>query len=131
MEPRREAAPTPLRAAVGEDRDGVSVDRDRVFLTGWSDGGFTAVWLASHYPHLVTGIAPSCGNWQYANVEYLGLTNLPTLNVDGWFDGGYNNISFARWQMLRSDKADTACIWGQHGHSYQPYEDDGPGPCRV
>ncbi len=100
-----------------------SVDRDRVFLTGWSDGGFTAVWLASHYPHLVTGIAPSCGNWQYANVEYLGLTNLPTLNVDGWFDGGYNNISFARWQMLRSDKADTACIWGQHGHSYQPYED--------
>ncbi len=100
-----------------------SVDRDRVFLTGWSDGGFTAVWLASHYPHLVTGIAPNCGNWQYTNVEYLGLTNLPTLNVDGWFDGGYNNISFARWQMLRSDKADTACIWGQHGHSYQPYED--------
>ncbi len=100
-----------------------SVDRDRVFLTGWSDGGFTAVWLASHYPHLVTGIAPNCGNWQYANVEYLGLTNLPTLNVDGWFDGGYNNISFARWQMLRSAGADTACLWGQHGHSYQPYED--------
>ena len=100
-----------------------SADRDRVFLTGYSDGGFTAVWLASHYPHLVTGIAPSCGNWQYANVEYLGLTNLPTLNVDGWFDGGYNNVSFARWQMLQSDKADTACIWGQHGHTYQPYED--------
>ena len=100
-----------------------SVDRDRVFLTGWSDGGFTAVWLASHYPHLMAGIAPSCANWQYTNVEYLGLTNLPTLNVDGWFDGGYNNISFVRWQTLRSDEADTACIWGQHGHSYQPYKD--------
>jgi pimeloyl-ACP methyl ester carboxylesterase len=99
------------------------VDRDRVFLTGWSDGGFTAVWLASHYPHLVAGIAPNCANWQYTNVEYLGLTNLPTLNVDGWFDGGYNRISFVRWQMLRNDQADTACIWGQHGHSYQPYED--------
>jgi hypothetical protein len=99
------------------------VDRDRVFLTGWSDGGFTAVWLASHFPHLVAGIAPNCGNWQYTNVEYLGLTNLPTLNVDGWFDGGYNRISFVRWQMLRNDQADTACIWGQHGHSYQPYED--------
>jgi len=100
-----------------------SVDRDRVFLTGWSDGGFTAVWLASHYPHLVAGIAPNCGNWQYSNVFYLGLANLPTLNVDGWFDGGYNNISFVRWQLLRGDHADTACIWGQHGHSYQPYED--------
>jgi poly(3-hydroxybutyrate) depolymerase len=38
-----------------------SVDPDRIFLTGWSDGGFTALWLASHYPHLVAGIAPVCG----------------------------------------------------------------------
>ncbi len=39
-----------------------SVDPDRVFLSGWSDGGFTAIMLAAHYPHLVAGIAPNCAN---------------------------------------------------------------------
>ncbi len=37
-----------------------AVDPDRVFLSGWSDGGFTALMLAAHYPHLVAGIAPLC-----------------------------------------------------------------------
>lgn len=101
-----------------------SVDPDRVFLTGWSDGGFTAVWLASHYPQLVAGIAPNCANWQYTNTHVVGLSNLPTLIVDGWFDGGYNRSQFVRWQMLRGLEADASAIWGQHGHSYQPYEDD-------
>ncbi|MBC8875598.1 MAG: prolyl oligopeptidase family serine peptidase [Planctomycetes bacterium] len=100
-----------------------SVDPDRVFLTGWSDGGFTAIWLAAHYPHLVAGIAPNCANWQYTNAHVVGLSNLPTLAVDGWFDGGYNRSQFVRWQMLDGLKADASAIWGQHGHSYQPYED--------
>lgn len=100
-----------------------SIDPDRIFLTGWSDGGFTAIWLASRYPHLVAGIAPACGNWQYSNIEDVGLSNLPTLAVDGWSDGGYNNLQFNRWLALRGMGADARCIWGQHGHSYQPYED--------
>jgi pimeloyl-ACP methyl ester carboxylesterase len=100
-----------------------SVDPDRIFLTGWSDGGFTAIWLASRYPHLVAGIAPACGNWQYGNVENVGLSNLPTLAVDGWGDGGYNSSQFCRWLALRGLGADAKCIWGHHGHSYQPYED--------
>lgn len=100
-----------------------SIDPDRIFLTGWSDGGFTAIWLASHYPHLVAGIAPVCGNWQYSNIENIGLLNLPTLAVDGWSDGGYNNLQFCRWLALRGLGADARCIWGHHGHSYQPYED--------
>jgi len=100
-----------------------SVDPDRVFLTGWSDGGFTAIWLASHYPQLVAGIAPNCANWQYTNTHMVGLSNLPTLVVDGWFDGGYNRSQFIRWQMLNGLEADTSAIWGQHGHSYQAYED--------
>jgi pimeloyl-ACP methyl ester carboxylesterase len=107
-------------AAVTED---FSVDPDRVFLTGWSDGGFTAIWLASHYPHLVAGIAPNCANWQYTNTHVVGLSNLPTLVVDGWFDGGYNRSQFIRWKMLDGLGADASAIWGQHGHSYQPYED--------
>ena len=101
-----------------------SVDPDRVFLTGWSDGGFTAIWLAAHYPHLVAGIAPNCANWQYTNTHVVGLSNLPTLVVDGWFDGGYNRSQFIRWQMLQGLEADASAIWGHHGHSYQPYEDD-------
>ncbi len=100
-----------------------SIDPDRIFLSGWSDGGFTAIWLASHYPHLVAGIVPLCGNWQYSNIENLGLSNVPTLAVDGWGDGGYNSGQFCRWLALRGMGADARCIWGHHGHSYQPYED--------
>jgi predicted esterase len=100
-----------------------SIDPDRIFLSGWSDGGFTAIWLASRYPHLVAGIAPSCGNWQYSNIENIGLLGVPTLAVDGWSDGGYNNLQFCRWLTLQSLGADARGIWGQHGHSYQPYED--------
>jgi hypothetical protein len=107
-------------AALSKD---FAVDPDRVFLTGWSDGGFTAIWLGSHFPHLVAGIAPNCGNWQYANVENVGLTNIPVMTVDGWGDGGYNNLQFVRWQALRGWGADVSCVWGHHGHSYQPYED--------
>ena len=107
-------------AALAKD---FSVDGDRVFLTGWSDGGFTAVWLASHYPHLVAGIAPLCANWQYSNVENLGLLNLPTLALDGWGDGGYNNLQFCRWQVLRNLGGDASCIWAHHGHEYKAYED--------
>jgi pimeloyl-ACP methyl ester carboxylesterase len=100
-----------------------SVDPDRIFLTGWSDGGFTAVWVASRYPHLVAGIAPNCANWQYSNIEDIGLWGVPMLAVDGWSDGGYNNLQFCRWLTLQSLGADASGIWGQHGHSYQPYED--------
>ena len=100
-----------------------SVDPGRIFLSGWSDGGFTAIWVASRYPHLVAGIAPLCGNWQYSNIEDAGLSNVPSLAADGWGDGGYNSGQFCRWLALCSLGADSRCIWGHHGHSYQPYED--------
>jgi hypothetical protein len=100
-----------------------SIDPDRVFLTGWSDGGFTALWLASRFPHLVAGIAPCCANWQYTNVGDVALAGVPTLVVDGWFDGGYNSSQFRRWHTLHTAGADAAGIWGHHGHAYKPYED--------
>ena len=112
-----------LRQAVGALARDFSVDPDRVFLTGWSDGGFTAVWLGSRYPHLVAGIAPCCANWQYTNVEQIGLFNVPMLAVDGWTDGGYNTSQFVRWHALRTMGYDVAGLWGHHGHSYKPYED--------
>ena len=100
-----------------------SVSPDRIFLSGWSDGGFTAIWVASRYPHLVAGLAPLCSNWQYSNIEDAGLSSVPSLAADGWGDGGYNSGQFCRWLALRSLGADSRCIWGHHGHSYQPYED--------
>jgi len=102
-----------------------SIGRDRVFLSGWSDGGFTALWIASRFPHLVAGIAPACGNWQYTNIGDVNLTNLPTLAVDGWGDGGYNSSQFRRWHALHTMGADAAGIWGHHGHAYKPFEDVG------
>jgi len=100
-----------------------AIDLDRIFLSGWSDGGFTAVWLASRYPHLVAGIAPCCANWQYANAEQIGLFNVPMLAVDGWGDGGYNSSQFRRWHALHTMGYDVAGLWGHHGHAYTPYED--------
>jgi hypothetical protein len=99
-----------------------SVNPDRVFLSGWSDGGYTALWIASRFPHLVAGIAPNTANWQYQNVEYWGLTNVPLLMVDGWADGGYIQVNFLRWQMLASLGADASGIVNHNGHAYTPYE---------
>jgi len=112
----REAPP-----ALAED---FAVDIDRVFLTGWSDGGFTSFWLGSRYPHLVAGIAPNCANWQYSNVNFLGLYNVPTLIVDGWSDGGYVQSNFRRWQSLRGSGYDNVeCLFGHFGHSQKPHQD--------
>ncbi len=100
-----------------------SVDRDRVFLTGYSDGGFTSLWLASRNPHLVAGIVPYCANWQYMNTGDLGLFNVPTLVADGWTDGGYNTKQFVRWHLLRNMGLDITGLWSHHGHNYTGYED--------
>jgi len=112
-----------LRESVAALVRDFSVDPDRVFLTGWSDGGFTALWLGSRYPHLVAGIAPYCANWQYTNVEQIGLYDVPTLAVDGWTDGGYNTSQFVRFHALHTMGYDIAGLWGHHGHSYKAYED--------
>ncbi len=119
----RNGAERELVEASGALAEEFPIDANRVFLTGWSDGGFTSVWLASRWPHLVAGVAPACANWQYTNVGQAGLWNVPMLCVDGWGDGGYNSSQFRRWHALRTAGADAAGIWGHHGHRYTPYED--------
>lgn len=101
-----------------------SVSPDRVFLTGYSDGGFSALWLATHYPHLVAGLAPSCANWQYTNVEQANLLNTPYLVVDGWDDGGYIETNFLRGLTLANMGYNVSAVFGQHGHTHAPYESE-------
>ena len=94
----------------------------RVFLSGWSDGGFTSLWLASRYPHLVAGIAPNCANWQYGNVEQVGLCTVPVLVVDGWSDGGYLELNINRLAIMSGLGYDFGGLFGFHGHAYTPYD---------
>lgn len=119
----RKGAVDELREVVAALALQFGVDPNQVFLTGWSDGGFTALWLGSRYPQLVAGIAPACANWQYSNVCDVGLLSLPMLTVDGWFDGGYNTSQFNRWHVLSTLGAPAVGIWAHHGHAYKPYED--------
>jgi hypothetical protein len=99
-----------------------SVDPDRIFTTGYSDGGFTDLWLAGYYPHLFAGLAPGVANWQYSNISQIGLLNLPMLVVDGWNDGGYNGKNFVRFHNLDTMGGDVAGSWGHQGHTYAHFE---------
>jgi len=110
-----------MTAAVCRD---FAVSADRIFLSGFSDGGFTSLWLASRYPHLLAGIAPEVANWQYSNVHQIGQYNVPMLVVDGWTDGGFVQRNFTRFHTLHTMGYDVAGIWGQHGHATKPYEDE-------
>jgi len=111
-----------LREAMPAITSEFHISPDRVFLTGWSDGGFTDIWLGSHYPHLVAGILPNCANWQYSNVSQVGLANVAFKVVDGWRDGGYVRRNISRWHVLRTMGYPVCAIMAHHGHSYAPYE---------
>lgn len=93
-----------------------SVSPDRVFLSGYSDGGFSALWLASRYPHLVAGIAPGVANWQYGNTGHFSFFNFATLVVDGWGDGGYLQENMDRFTALNNMGYDISGLLGHHGH---------------
>ncbi len=120
----RNGAVVELKEAMGALQQDFSINSNRVFVTGWSDGGFTSFWLASHYPHLLAGAVPYCANWQYGNIEEIGLFNVPVLVADGWGDQGYNSGNFTRFHALKNMGYDISCLFGQHGHSYQGYEDE-------
>lgn len=99
-----------------------SVSLDRIFVSGFSDGGFSALWLATHYPHLIAGVAPEVANWQFSNTFHFNLFNVPLLMVDGWGDGGYVQENFARFSALSTMGYDVAGLVSNHGHGTQSYE---------
>ena len=94
-----------------------SMSPDRVFLSGYSDGGFSSMWIASRFPHLVAGIAPGVANWQYGNMGHYTFFNFPTLVVDGWGDGGYIQENMDRFTALNNMGYDISGIIGHHGHN--------------
>ena len=101
-----------------------AVSPDRVFLTGFSDGGFTPLFIASRYPHLVAGIMPEVANWQYGNSEQIGLYNVPVLVVDGWGDGGYVQENLFRFHTLSNMGYPIEGLMAHHGHATTPYENE-------
>lgn len=116
-----------VRAEAGElvallTREFPGISADRVFLTGFSDGGYTAFWAASRYPHLFAGIAPMVANWQWGNVENWGLMNVPTLILEGTMDAIYVHENTNRWHMLVTHGCDTEMMIGPYGHDYVHWE---------
>lgn len=91
-------------------REFPGLSADRVFLTGFSDGGYTAFWAASRYPHLFAGIAPMVANWQWGNIENWGLMNMPTLILEGTMDAIYVHENTCRWHMLVTHGCDFLCV---------------------
>lgn len=120
----RSGAVVELKEVMAVLQQDFSINPDRVFVTGYSDGGFTSIWLAAHHPHLLAGAVPYCANWQYGNVAETGLFKVPVLIADGWNDGGYNAANFTRFHALRNMGYDISALFGHHGHTYQGYEDE-------
>lgn len=100
-----------------------SVSPDRWFPTGFSDGGFDALFLATHYPHLVAGAMPEVANWQYSNSGYLNLLNTPLLHVDALSNAGYIQENLNRLLVLWDRKYDAEGLFNVHGHQDFPYKE--------
>lgn len=100
-----------------------SVSPDRWFPTGFSDGGFDALFLAMYYPHLVAGTMPEVANWQYTNTGDLNLLNTPLLHVDGLLNAGYIQENLNRLLVLWNRKYDAEGLFNLHGHQDFPYKE--------
>ena len=70
------AMPLELTALIDEIESKHKVDKDRVYLTGLSMGGFGTWMLAAHTPERFAAIAPICGGGETLGTRR--LTRLPT-----------------------------------------------------
>lgn len=52
------------------------INEKRVYLTGFSMGGFGSYWIASRHPDLFAAVVPVCGMWS-------GIMGFPRVNLDG------------------------------------------------
>ncbi|MGV8982655.1 carboxylesterase family protein [Clostridium sp.] len=75
-----------LLALLQEAFESYSIDKDRVYLTGLSLGGFGTWSLSQHYPELFAAIVPICGGGLPINVKR--IKDIPV-----WaFHGAKDNI---------------------------------------
>ncbi len=105
----RKGAPREFREVITALSRDFSVSTDRGFASGYSDGGFTPLFLASRFPHLFAGIAPEVANWQNMNIGTYGWLNVPILVVDGWGDAGYVRENIARFHYLSTMSISCRC----------------------
>jgi hypothetical protein len=112
----RKGAPQEFTEVITALSRDFSVSPDRGFASGYSDGGFTPLFLASRFPHLFAGIAPEVANWQNMNIGTYGWLNVPILVIDGWGDAGYLSENIARFHYLDTMGADIEAMIGHHGH---------------
>lgn len=112
----RQGAPQEFAEALAALARDFAVSPDRGFASGYSDGGFTPLFLGSRFPHLLAGIAPEVANWQNTNTGTCGWLNLPILAIDGWGDAGYVRENIGRFHYLSTMGADIQLMMGMHGH---------------
>ncbi len=112
----RKGAPQEFAEVIAALSRDFSVSTDRGFASGYSDGGFTPLFLASRFPHLLAGIAPEVANWQNMNIGTYGWLNVPILVIDGWGDQGYMSENIGRFHYLSTMGADIEAMIGDHGH---------------
>lgn len=81
--------PLPLLLLLDAISDAYPVDRDRVYLTGLSMGGYGTWQLAASYPERFAAIAPVCGGglkWQGFPERVCNLKRVPVWAFHGALD---------------------------------------------
>ena len=79
--PKQQWEPKKLRALVEELLKSERIDPDRVYVNGFSMGGYGAWLTAGAYPHLFAAIAPVCGGGDPRDAAV--LKDLPTWAFHG------------------------------------------------
>lgn len=105
--------------------DTESLDRDRVYVTGLSMGGFGAFAMAARHPEEIAAIAPICGGGDPHSAEK--IAHLPTWVVHGALDEAVS-ITESVQMVLAMRKAGgeprfTVYPYGGHNVWTRTYED--------
>lgn len=66
-----------------------NIDEDRVYLLGYSNGGYATWAIAQNHPHIAAAIYPLCATPQFKNIE--NVSNVPVFQLispkDSVYDG--------------------------------------------
>lgn len=87
---------------INETVEAYNGDRDRIYVTGLSYGGYGTWYMASHHADLFAAAAPICGAGNPATIA--GAGNLPV-----WlFQGGKDDVILPEWSLEMADSLEAA-----------------------